>query len=304
MFITQERRVSTSHQSSKKEKNKSVYVEQAKVLDITTFPAEQYIIRLYAPKSAKFAIPGSFIHLQCGSMLLRRPFSIMLSSKKEGWIDILYKVVGDGTKSLSNAKVGDSLSLMGPIGHGFALHKKFNLPLLLGGGVGIPPIVFLAQLLKNDKNYNPLVLMGSEIPFPFTAQPSAIMLQGFPNDVIAGMPLMESWQIASRLCSKNDFPGCYEGYVDEFARIWLGSLEKTELSRVEIFSCGPEPMLEAVASLAKEFSLPCQISLEEYMACAVGGCAGCNVKVYTEKGEAMQRVCVDGPVFSSEEIYG
>ncbi len=296
--------MNASHQISKKEKNKSVYVEYAKVLDIKKFPAEQYIIRLHAPKSAKFSTPGSFIHLQCGSMLLRRPFSIMLSSKKEGWIDILYKVVGDGTKSLSSVKIGDSLSLMGPIGRGFTLNKKFDLPLLLGGGLGIPPIVFLAKLLKSDKNYNPLVLMGSEIPFPFTTQPSAIMLKGLPNDVIAGMPLMESWQVASRLCSKNNFPGCYEGYVDEFARIWLNSLEQAELSRVAIFSCGPEPMLKAVASLAKEFSLPCQISLEEHMACAVGGCAGCNVKVYTEKGESMQRVCVDGPVFFSEEIYG
>ena len=168
-------------------------------------------------------------------------------------IDILYKVVGDGTKSLSSVKIGDSLSLMGPIGRGFTLNKIFDLPLLLGGGVGIPPIVFLAKLLKSDKYYNPLVLMGSQIPFPFTTQPSAIMLKGLPNDVIAGMPLMESWQVASRLCSKNNFPGCYEGYVDEFARIWLNSLEQAELSRVAIFSCGPEPMLKAVASLAKEF---------------------------------------------------
>ena len=131
LFITKERRVNASHQISKKEKNKSVYVEYAKVLDIKKFPAEQYIIRLHAPKSAKFSTPGSFIHLQCGSMLLRRPFSIMLSSKKEGWIDILYKVVGDGTKSLSSVKIGDSLSLMGPIGRGSVSYTHLTLPTIL-----------------------------------------------------------------------------------------------------------------------------------------------------------------------------
>ena len=76
-----------------------------------------------------------------------------------------------------------------------------------------------------------------------------------------------------------------------------------DLLNVEIFSCGPHPMLEAVSKLAKDFNLPCQVSLEEYMACAVGGCAGCVVEVQTESGPAMKRVCVDGPVFEAQTVF-
>jgi len=107
----------------------------------------------------------------------------------------------------------------------------------------------------------------------------------------------------SRLCSLQGYAGCHEGYVTDLAREWLKSLSKAELSKVEIFSCGPTPMLKAVAELAREFDLPCQVSLEEFMACAVGGCAGCAVLVKTEDGDAMKRVCVDGPVFDAALVF-
>ena len=80
-------------------------------------------------------------------------------------------------------------------------------------------------------------------------------------------------------------------------------MSNEERGEVEIFSCGPTPMLRAVAALAAEFALPCQVSLEEYMACAVGGCAGCAVRVTSETGEAMKRVCVDGPVFEASSVF-
>ena len=93
------------------------------------------------------------------------------------------------------------------------------------------------------------------------------------------------------------------GSAAYLARHWLKQFNKKELQEVEIFSCGPTPMLRAVAAVAKEFNLPCQVSLEEYMACAVGGCAGCVVKVETEDGPAMKRVCVDGPVFEAASVF-
>ena len=114
---------------------------------------------------------------------------------------------------------------------------------------------------------------------------------------------MEDWNIPCRLTSTQGYPGCYEGYVTDLARIWLDSLTDEQRNEVEIFSCGPHPMLEAVAQLASEYSLPCQISLEEFMACAVGGCAGCVVEVKTQSGLAMKRVCVDGPVFDAYQVF-
>ena len=95
----------------------------------------------------------------------------------------------------------------------------------------------------------------------------------------------------------------YQGYVTDLAREYLNTLSDDERSQVEVYSCGPHPMLAAVAKLAKEYDLPCQVSLEEYMACAVGGCAGCVVEVQTDNGPAMKRVCVDGPVFEANTVF-
>jgi dihydroorotate dehydrogenase electron transfer subunit len=164
-------------------------------------------------------------------------------------------------------------------------------------------MVFLAEQLKNDKSFRPLVLMGSEVPFPFTTQPSKIIVPGIPDGVIAGMPLLEDWNVPSRLTSRQDYPGCFDGYITDLARHWLTSLDETQRHEVSVYACGPHPMLSACAALARDFDLPCQVSLEEYMACAVGGCAGCVVKIETENGPAMKRVCVDGPVFEASTVF-
>ena len=128
------------------------------------------------------------------------------------------------------------------------------------------------------------------------------MVAGVPDGVIASMPLLEDWGIPSRLTSLQGYPGCFDGYVTDLARRWLDE-RRDLLGEIEIFTCGPTPMLEAVAHLAQEYSLPCQVSLEEYMACAVGGCAGCTVRVQTDTGPAMKRVCVDGPVFEGSSVF-
>jgi dihydroorotate dehydrogenase electron transfer subunit len=167
----------------------------------------------------------------------------------------------------------------------------------------MPPMIFLAEHLKQLSGFKPLVLLGSEVPFPFQHQPSRIMLPGIPDGVIGSMPLLEDWGVPSRLASLQGYAGCYNGYITDLARTWLDALTDEQREQVEIFSCGPHPMLEAVAKLAREYSLPCQVSLEEYMACAVGGCAGCVVQVTTVAGPAMKRVCVDGPVFDAYSVF-
>jgi dihydroorotate dehydrogenase electron transfer subunit len=283
----------------------TINLEDTEVIEHKCYPDQQYVLRLHAPLTAKEAMPGSFIHLQCDpSIPMRRPMSIMRAEPDKGIIDILYKVHGVGTELLSRKCQGDRLNLLGPIGVPFKLTDYRKLPLLLGGGVGIPPMVFLAEHIKNSyKNCKPLLIAGSEISFPFQATPSKIMVEGLPDGVIASMPLMEDWGIPSRLTSKQGYTGCYDGFVTDLAKIWLDTLDQERLQQVEIFSCGPTIMLEAVAKLAHEYHLPCQVSLEEYMACAVGGCAGCTVMVNTESGQAMKRVCVDGPVFEAGAVF-
>ena len=283
----------------------SIFVEDAAVLQHQALGAGQHLLRLAAGATAQRALPGSFIHLRCHEDLpMRRPMSIMRADPDAGWIDILYKVHGLGTDKLAGTKIGDRINLLGPIGNPFKQQGYRNIPLLLGGGVGIPPMVFLAEhMMKQTKTVNPFVIMGSEVPFPFNPRPSRIMVEGVPGEAIACMPLLEDWGIASRLTSRQGFPGCYDGLVTDLARLWLAGLSAAQRRQVEIFCCGPTPMLQAVAGLAREFSLPCQVSLEEYMACAVGGCAGCTVPVYNNGTVSMRRVCVDGPVFQGEEVF-
>ena len=281
----------------------TVFVEDADILLHDSYPGDQYVLRVQAPKCAAHAVPGSFVHVQCGPELpMRRPLSIMRAHAIAGWVEFLYKDVGIGTHELSRRTVGEIISLIGPVGTGFKPDPERPRTLLLGGGVGIPPMVFLADRLRKDSNWQPMVLMGSEAPFPFNAQPSRFIVPGMPEGVIAAMPLLEDWGVPGRLASQQDYPGCYQGYITGLARLWLDELNAEERNKVSLFACGPHPMLAATAALAREYDLPCQVSLEEYMACAVGGCAGCAVAINTADGPAMKRVCVDGPVFDAYTV--
>jgi len=282
----------------------TIFVEEAEILAHDAHAGDQYTLRLQAPQIAARALPGSFVHLSVNAQRpMRRPISIMRVEAQKGYVDLLYKVFGEGTALLAQHETGDTLNLMGPIGKPFEFHADKKRPLLIGGGVGMPPMIFCADALRHDKHYQPFMILGSEVPFPFQSQPSEFVVPGMPEGVIASMPLIEQWNIPSRLTSTQDYPGCFEGYVTDLARHWLDALSDKERHEVEIFSCGPHPMLEAVAQLAREYNLPCQVSLEEFMACAVGGCAGCVVQVQTEQGPAMKRVCVDGPVFDAYSVF-
>ena len=287
------------------ESRNTLHVEQAELLIHEAYESDQYYMRLHAPLTASLAKPGSFIHMQCDSELpMRRSMSIMRADKSLGWIELLYKAHGYGTERLAKRTVGEIVDLIGPIGVPFRLDQYKKYPLLIGGGVGIPPMIFLAEhIKKTTETIKPFVIMGSEVPFPFSVKPSRIMLDGIPEGIIASMPLLEDWGVPSRLTSLQNYSGCYDGYVTDLANHWLDSLDQETLKQVEIFSCGPTPMLKAVSQMAHRYGLACQVSLEEYMACAVGGCAGCTVLVETDLGPAMKRVCVDGPVFEAASVF-
>ena len=292
--------------TNKAQRNRgTLFVEDAEVIAVTSFPGEQFITRLAAPHCAEHAHAGTFAHMQCEQhILMRRPLSIMRADAEDGWIEVYYKIVGEGLRALASRQVGDRLSIIGPIGQGFTPSPERPNTVLIGGGVGIPPIIFLAETLKvSDKPWQPLVFMGSELPFPFKLEKSQIATPWLSDDIVSTMPLLEEWQVTARLASLSDFKGVYRGYVTDLAREWLASLSQKELAKTEIFACGPEGMLEVTASLAREFHVSCQACLEEFMACAVGGCAGCTVLVQTDIGPAMKKVCVDGPVFDAHAVY-
>jgi len=286
----------------------SILLEQAKILNHEEFAGQQFVMTVKAPKIVKRARAGQFVHIRCGFELpMRRPLSIMRVEEHSGCMDLLYKVVGTGTRILASRHKNEHLDIMGPIGEPFRLDAKRPRPLLLGGGVGIPPMIFLADTIRrSESDYRPLAIFGSELPYPFKLVQSKFVLPALSNSTrhASGLKILEDWGVPSRLSSLQSLSGCFKGYVTDLARLWLASQNETQLRETSVYACGPEPMLKAVAALASEFDLPCQISLEEYMACAVGGCAGCVVKINTDQGPAMKRVCVDGPVFDAYSVYG
>ena len=280
----------------------TILSECGEIISVDKFPGEQYVMRIHAPRCAKKAKPGNFVHVKCDdSLSMRRPLSIMRI--ENDCLEILYKIVGNGLRNLSLKAPGSKISLLGPIGKPFELSEKYSIPLLIGGGVGIPPMIYIADYIrKQNMDWTPMVILGSELPFPFKMMQSKIETPWINKDINSTISLLENWNITCRLTSHADFKGCYNGFVTDLADKWLKALPKEEVGKVEIFSCGPTPMLKAVALLAKKYNIPCQVSMEEFMACAVGGCAGCTIEIKSDNVNSMKRVCVDGPIFDASEV--
>ncbi|MDQ6960311.1 MAG: dihydroorotate dehydrogenase electron transfer subunit [Mariprofundaceae bacterium] len=281
----------------------AIFEEQAEVAANIHHPGDQFILRLKAPKTAHHAKPGQFVHLRVSpDRPLRRPVSIMLTHPEKGTIDMLVKVVGDGTGELRDRAVGEILPMLGPIGRPFDLSDTARRYVMIGGGVGIPPMIFAADALNGQTDM--VVFAGSEVAFPFALKPSQFLLPGIGGNTILSIASLEDRGIPSRLASHAGVYGCYEGHVPDLARNYLMALDVAKRNRCILLACGPRPMLHAVARLGRELNLPAQLSLEEYMACGIGGCAGCVVKTIEHGKEQYRRVCVDGPVFPADILPG
>jgi len=292
--------LTTAAQKHAQRNRGTLFVEDGEVVTTVAHPGDQFSMLIRAPRCAAVAQPGSFVHVVCDDALpMRRPLSIMRTDGDS--IEVLYKIVGKGLHLLAGKRPGDTISVLGPIGEPFKPSVERPNCVLIGGGVGIPPMVFLGETLQNEP-WNPLAILGSEIPFPFELQTSGLPTPWLADELSSTMPLLESWGIPTRLTSLSGFAGCYRGYVTDLVEKLLQSLDHGERSKTELFACGPTPMLKAVTELAAQYELPCQVSLEEFMACAVGGCAGCTIEISTPDGLAMKRVCVDGPVFDGATV--
>ena len=273
----------------------TIFSVAAEVLLQTVHPGQQHILRLRAPECARAAAPGTFVHLQCAPGIpMRRPLSILRANATEGWVEVLYKVVGHGLEALTAAEPGATVSLLGPIGQGFKPNPAHPVAILIGGGVGIPPLMFLAELLAHSPGvrWEPRAFFGSELPFPFAV-----------NTANGTLTSLDALNIASQLASNAGLAGASPGYVTDLASAWIANQPPHERARMTIYACGPTPMLKAAQRVADAFAIPSQLCLEEFMACAVGGCAGCSVPVLVDGQRQMKRVCVDGPVFDGATVY-
>ncbi len=228
-----------------------------------------YSVWLNCPELAGEARPGQFADIRCGGFTLRRPISIC--EKREDGIRLVFEVRGEGTEWLAGRETGETLDLLAPLGNGFELLHGANA-LLIGGGIGVPPLLELAKYYKN----NAAAALGFR-------HGDAMILE---RDFAARCETAVATEDGSR---------GVKGYVSAAAEK-LAEKRRPDI----IYACGPTPLLKYAAELAERTGARCQLSLEQRMGCGVGACLVCACKVRT--GEGYKRVCKDGPVFEASDV--
>ncbi len=243
-------------------KNEKIATDTADVFDMT----------LKSKELSQTAKPGQFlkIYLNNNINILPRPISICEIDKQNENIRIVYKVLGKGTFLFSKMQKGEKLKIVGNCGNGYDISKK-GRHILIGGGIGIPPLLETCKQLEGEK----------------------IVILGFKEDTFLTKDFAK---YADKL-----FIATEEG-TEGFKGNVIDILNKENITVDFIYSCGPEKMLANVAKFAKEKNIHCQVSVEERMACATGACLGCVIKTNVDGKEIYKRVCKEGPVFNSLEV--
>ena len=235
-----------------------------------------YKLMFNSPEIAKVAKPGQFLSIKVGlddSKVLRRPISIC--DIINDYVVIIYQIKGDGTKLLSRQSSGEILSVLGPLGNGFPLVKNKKVA-LVGGGIGVFPLLFLQKALTNS---------------------TIDTFLGFKNK--SCMVLNDEFSKTSdNFCvSTDDGSGGKKGYVTDYL--------KDEISKYDVvYACGPTPMLVNVQKICKEYNKKMYLSLEQRMGCGIGAClvCVCSIKTQDENGFTYKKVCNDGPIFDGDTV--
>ncbi len=247
----------------------------ASVIDRTEIAAGIYILRLRSPEIARRASPGQFVNIRCGEgclPLLRRPFSI---SRTDGdVIELMFNVIGGGTRMLASKDSGDSVDVLGPLGVPFEIQGEYQRALLVGGGLGVAPFPFLTDALRGEMK---------EIVTFVGARTSAQLTERHLQNV--------------RVATDDGSKG-FRGTVVDLLREFLLDVPPV---RFKVFGCGPTKMLKALSNLASSVGVDCELSLEGDMACGMGICQGCPVE-RSDGTKKYSLVCTEGPTFNSKEI--
>ena len=249
-----------------------------KILSQECIGTDIYSMWLDAGEIGKNAVPGQFVSLYSrnGGKLLPRPISLCEIDKAEGKLRLVYRVTGKGTgtEEFSRLHAGVPIETMGPLGNGFPLEAvKGKKVFLMGGGIGIPPMLETAKQLDAEK----------------------IMVLGYRDELLLNKEFEAYGDV---YVATEDGSAGTKGNV-------MDAIRENDLEADAIFACGPAPMLRAIKAYALEKGIPCWISMEERMACGVGACLACVCKskdVDTHSHVHNKRVCKDGPVFLSTEV--
>jgi dihydroorotate dehydrogenase electron transfer subunit len=303
----------------------------AKITQHTEVAPRHFRLRFAAPSIAEVAQAGQFVHVLPRSYksldpLLRRAFSIL--STQEDTVDILYRVEGRGTGQMAQFHTGDAVDVLGPLGRAFTPSRR---AILVGGGVGVPPLAMLATQQCNatlSTSHHPEVMEGTDQSAP----QDVVALSSIPahapqtsnctqwksphiealigartRDELICLDIFAACHVPVQVATDDGSAG-FHGFVTELLEQRLRQLATTNALPDEdsptVYACGPLAMLRAVAALCATFKVPCQVSLEENMPCGVGVCNGCVVRA-AEAGDdygRYKRICVDGPVMWAHEI--
>ena len=248
------------------------YVKDFKIVDNRVISKDYFILDVQLNEKLGEILPGQFVEVlvdKSKNTFLRRPISIHNVDENKNIISMLIKKVGEGTETLAKYKLNDMLNIVYPLGNGFKLTSNKKV-LLVGGGCGIAPLLYLAKKLKDNKNDIHILLGGRS-----------------KQDILE---FEEFKKFGSVHISTDDGSFCNKGLVTQNPIIQ----EDFDM----IYSCGPEPMLKAVAKIANQKNIECEVSLENTMACGIGACLCCVVD--TKEGHLC--VCTDGPVFNSNDL--
>lgn len=274
----------------------------AAIVENVSVARDTYRIRFECAAIAARITPGQFMMLRlagCDDPLLGRPLALydtVLSGAGEpSFLDVVYLVAGKFTRRLANCRPGQRLEVWGPLGNGFPSQTAGHL-IMVAGGIGQTPFLALAAEHLGRKRYgNP----PRAVP-----QPKRITLcyGARSGEFFAGVDDFQKMGIDVRL-STDDGTAGHHGFVTEVLRQVFNDLSTSELSGTTIVCCGPEPMMAAVAEIACQHHVPCQVSLETPMACGIGICFTCVAKVrQADGGWDYKRTCIEGPVFAAEQI--
>lgn len=246
------------------------------ILEKRAIAQDTFSFTLYCPEVAAIAQPGQFVHILPAGFGLRRPISIAGIDPDAGTLRIVFAVRGKGTGVLAALHEGENMDMIAPLGHGFTLKPDAEHVVLVGGGIGVPPMLPLAKFYGER----------------------ATAISGFRSfsQVILQEDL-EALGARTICCTEDGTAGAVKGFVTE-------PLEQLLSEGVDVvYACGPTPMLKAVAAVCERTRTYCEISLEERMACGVGACLGCACKTKNASGEEQfVHVCKNGPVFQAKEV--
>jgi dihydroorotate dehydrogenase electron transfer subunit len=257
---------------------------------------------LRAPQIAPLIQPGQFAHvriLPLKDALLRRPFSIFQVASDT--FSILYKTIGKGTEVLSRMRMGEELSVIAPLGHGFTVPPAGGeIPLLVAGGYGMAAMFLLAQRSPQKG----IVFVGGRRRVDILCEKEFAAIgwevRATTEDGSHGEKGLVTQPLLAELRRRRGDESQTETGKLQISQSLLTSAPTSR--RLKLFACGPTPMLKAVGKIAEDFNLPAELSMDEHMCCGVGTCLTCVIPVKAGDGWEYQRTCTEGPVFDSREI--